>query len=143
MPTYPRMLSQIVLSKTTTPEKEDQRTDTQAHYLGINVSEVMPSGADPAIFVHHLVPSSPGEAATATFDRVCSPADYNNLPAGAPGDSDIYTEFRLPTIKHYARSRAELDALWDFVSQEVQEVLKAFQRAEDDSTEYSETFTAD
>lgn len=133
MPTYPNILSSIKIKRQATPDTESDRNDVQSHYIEIT-AEPDNDGDDPAVFVHRLDVQNVADMPpleSASFERVCSPADYNELPVGPPGSDDSHVEFRLDTIKHFARSTEEIEALYDYAVQDVNQLLDAFSRAEE------------
>jgi hypothetical protein len=138
MVAYPDKLLNVRLRRTTTPEQESQRTDKQVHFCHI-VAESVNEGDDPHIFVHRvevLDPNADPELQTvAFFDHVVTPSEYNELPVGLPGEDDNYLVFRTNEIRHFARSFAEMEALWVAVKSDVARTINAFRRAEQHQSE--------
>jgi hypothetical protein len=81
------------------------------------------------IFRFRVLPLEPGQTiADAYFDGVCSPADLEDFPAGAPAADSDPAWFRLANVTLVVRSRSELEELHALLNEEIQALLTAITR---------------
>lgn len=117
-----------------------QLNGVQGQYMEVEITAAV--DVDKEIFVFQREMMNPETQATGDFfSNVCSVTDLQELPVTAPTDNS-QNMFRLAKVCAFFRSRYELEETWNFVMQDINELLAALKRKDTLGTTQTFNFSA-